>query len=203
MGKLAIEAVAGAVHALVNHDKVKADEIIKADKGINDLERQIDESIVQIVARRQPTATDLRYVMSISKAVVDIERIGDEAVKIAHVARTGVLMAGIDIASFAERVGMMSADALEAFADENLHNAFDVMQMDALLIDKEYADLIQLVGESSNVDTPQIMQTLLVIRSLERIGDHARNLAEFIIYTKSGTDVRHTDLNAIKAMIDG
>ncbi|MDO5051163.1 MAG: phosphate signaling complex protein PhoU [Moraxella equi] len=199
MGNLAIANVGKAITALSDGDKELAQTVIESDKTVNEYERVLDDNIVQLVARRQPTAVDLRYIMSMSKAVIDIERIGDEAVKIAKIALTGTPIHA-DVHTLAGSVRMMTLDALEAFDNHDSRFALDVMQMDEM-VDAEYGKLLGLLQDNDEVKPSVMMHTLWVLRALERVGDHARNVAELVIYTSSGTDIRHSEMSVVRDVV--
>lgn len=196
MGNLAILNVGKAIKALDEGDKILAQAVIESDKTINGYERTLDDKIVKLVAMRQPTAVDLRHIMSMSKAVTDLERIGDEAVKIARIALHATPIHA-DVRTLADNVRIMTLDALEAFARHDSGFAIDVIEMDQL-VDKEYGELLMTLQENDGMTVGDIMHTLWVLRALERVGDHARNVAELVIYTNSGTDIRHTQMSDMR-----
>lgn len=208
MGNTAVAQVAKAIHALTDADEVLAKEVINADHDINQMEINLDELILLLVAKRQPTAIDLRLIMAMSKGVVDLERIGDEAVKIAQMA-VQVVEEGNSPRGYSEvqhlsnQVRLMTHNALEAFAHQDVEQAFDVMRNDSV-INEEYQSatrsLMTYIMEDSR-HVSKVINILWVLRALERIGDHARNIAELIIYSSSGTDVRHTDFKKVEQAI--
>jgi phosphate transport system protein len=165
------------------------------------MERDIDEECVRILARRQPAASDLRLIISISKSVIDLERIGDEATKIAKRAidlcEEGQAPRGyVEIRHIGEQVRKMVQEALDAFARFDADLALSVAQYDKI-VDREYKSALRELATYMMEDPRSISRVLSVIwalRSLERIGDHARNIAELVIYLVRGTDVRHTGL---------
>ncbi|WP_131668580.1 phosphate signaling complex protein PhoU [Psychrobacter pygoscelis] len=200
MGDSVATQVAKAIHALTDADEVLAQEVISTDHDINNMEVELDEHILLLVAKRQPTANDLRLVMAISKGVVDLERIGDEAVKIAQMA-SQITSEGNAPRGYAEvqhlgnQVRLMVHNALDAFTHLNAEQAFEVMRNDGV-INREYQSAIRalmtyIMEDSRHVS--KVINIMWVLRALERIGDHARNVAELVIYSVSGTDVRHSD----------
>ncbi|STZ62750.1 Phosphate transport system protein phoU [Moraxella lacunata] len=199
MGNLAVSNVGKAIKALSDGDKELARAVIESDKTINDHERQLDDKVVKLVAMRQPTAVGLRYIMSMSKAVIDLERIGDEAVKIARIALYDTPIHA-NVHTLADNVRMMMLDALEAFNNHDSRFAFDVMQMDEL-VDSEYGELLAGLQDKDEIKSSEIMHTLWVLRALERVGDHARNVAELAIYTSSGTDIRHSEMSVVRDVV--
>lgn len=200
MGNMAISNIGKAMTALNDGNKELAMEVIESDRTINEYERELDDKVVKLVAMRQPTAVDLRYIMSMSKAVIDLERIGDEAVKIARIAMYDTQIHA-DVHTLAQNVRMMTLDALESFNSRDSRFAFDVMQMDEL-VDREYGELLAALQADEEVKPAEVMHTLWVLRALERVGDHARNVAELVIYTSSGTDVRHTAMDEVRGVLD-
>lgn len=207
MGRQAATQIAGSMQALIDGDVATADSIAQQDKTINELERQIDELVVLLVATRQPTANDLRLIMNISKGVIDLERIGDEAAKIARMTRhlssnNDVLQEQLlDYQALSEQVRMMVVDAMVAFANNDARLAFDVVQADEL-IDKQYQSCIALLRQANGINQADLMDLFWVLRAIERIGDHARNLAELVIYTGSGTNISHQNLAAVQHAVD-
>lgn len=200
MSEMASNQVANAVHALVDMDGELAKKIIDRDEEINDMERQLDDMIEKLVIKRQPTANDFRIVMSMSKGVVDLERIGDEAVKIAKMGKElseiGEAPLGYsEVQHLSNQVRLMIHNALDAFRNLDAEQAFEVMRSDSL-INREYNSASRALMTYIMEDTSQVkkvLNILWVLRSLERIGDHAKNIAELVIYVGSGQDVKHTD----------
>ncbi|MBV2131920.1 phosphate signaling complex protein PhoU [Pseudomonas sp. MAP12] len=201
MGGLVEKQVNDAVSALVTADSGLAAQVRSVDGQINQMERDIDEECVRILARRQPAASDLRLIISISKSVIDLERIGDEATKIAkraiELCESGEAPKGyVEIRHIGEQVRKMVQEALDAFARYDADLALSVAQYDKQ-VDREYKSALRELVTYMMEDPRSISRVLSVIwalRSLERIGDHARNIAELVIYLVRGTDVRHTGL---------
>ena len=201
MGGLVEKQVNDAVSALIDADSGLAQQVRDVDQQINQMERSIDEECVRILARRQPAASDLRLIISISKSVIDLERIGDEATKIAkraiELCESGEAPKGyVEIRHIGEQVRKMVQEALDAFARYDADLALSVAQYDKT-VDREYKSALRELVTYMMEDPRSISRVLSVIwalRSLERIGDHARNIAELVIYLVRGTDVRHTGL---------
>ena len=201
MGGLVEKQVNDAVNALIDADSGLAQQVRAVDAQINQMERSIDEECVRILARRQPAASDLRLIISISKSVIDLERIGDEATKIAkraiELCEDGEAPKGyVEIRHIGEQVRKMVQQALDAFARYDADLALAVAQYDKT-VDREYKSALRELVTYMMEDPRSISRVLSVIwalRSLERIGDHARNIAELVIYLVRGTDVRHTGL---------
>jgi len=206
MGGLVEKQVNDAVNALIEADSELAQQVRDVDQQTNTMERDIDEECVRILARRQPAASDLRLIISISKSVIDLERIGDEATKIAkraiELCEEGEAPRGyVEVRHIGEQVRKMVQQALDAFARFDADLALSVVQYDKT-IDREYKTALRELATYMMEDPRSISRVLSVIwalRSLERIGDHARNIAELVIYLVQGTDVRHTGLARMAA----
>lgn len=201
MGNMVIKSASDATHALTDSDGELAKQVIECDNEVNQLEMKIDELVLLIVAKRQPVANDLRLVMAISKGVVDLERVGDESVKIAKMASELVAQGNspkgyAEVQHLSNQVRLMMLDALTAFSQADPEMALKVMRSDAN-VNLEYQtatrSLMTYIMEDSK-HVGKVINILWVLRALERIGDHARNIAELVIYYSSGTDVRHNDL---------
>jgi phosphate transport system protein len=210
MGGLVEKQVNDAVTALVEADSGLAMQVRESDTQINQMERNIDEECVRILARRQPAASDLRLIISISKSVIDLERIGDEATKIAKRAillcEDGEAPRGyVEVRHIGDQVRKMVQEALDAFARFDADLALSVAQYDKI-IDREYKSALRELVTYMMEDPRSISRVLNVIwalRSLERIGDHARNIAELVIYLVRGTDVRHMGLKRMQEEVQG
>ena len=209
MGGLVEQQISGAIEALQKTDAAGAEKIILRDHKVNALEVTIDEACAQILARRQPAASDLRMVVAVIKTITDLERIGDEAEKIAKMA----LSLAEDDASFNSRyagihhlgdqVKRMVHDVLDAYARLDVDAALKVVRDDDEA-DKEYQDLIRMLITYMMEDPRSISEVLDVIwaaRALERIGDHAKNIGEYVIYLVKGKDIRHLDLDQVEKNI--
>jgi len=209
MGGLVEKQVGDALHALMTLDPEEADAIIKKDAEVNNLEVKIDEECTRVLAKRQPAASDLRLIVAIIKTVTDLERIGDEAEKIAKMA---VAITTEDssyspkkkhlksLNTLGKHVINMISLSLDAFARMDVNAAMDVARLE-LKIDDEYAALSrQLI--TYMIEDPRNISPILDItwsaRALERIGDHANNIAEYTIYLVQGKDVRHTSLEQME-----
>lgn len=210
MGGLVEKQVNDAVSALIEADSGLAQEVRELDERINHMERDIDEECVRILARRQPAASDLRLIISISKSVIDLERIGDEASKIAkraiQLCEEGESPRGyVEVRHLGDQVRKMVQQALDAFARFDAEQALAVAQYDKT-IDREYKtalrELVTYMMEDPR-SISRVLNVIWVLRSLERIGDHARNIAELVIYLVRGTDVRHLGLAQMAAEVQG
>lgn len=210
MGGLVEKQVNDAVIALIEADSGLAQQVRDVDDQTNQMERDIDEACLRILARRQPAASDLRLVISISKSVIDLERIGDEASKIARRAielcEEGSAPRGyVEVRHIGDQVRRMVRDALDAFARFDAELALSVAQHDKT-VDREYKTALRELATYMMEDPRSITRVLSVIwalRSLERIGDHARNIAELVIYLVRGTDVRHMGLKRMQEEVQG
>ncbi|UYP30364.1 phosphate signaling complex protein PhoU [Pseudomonas sp. Z8(2022)] len=210
MGGLVEKQVNDAVTALIEADSGLARQVREIDDQINQMERNIDEECVRILARRQPAASDLRLIISISKSVIDLERIGDESSKIAKrailLSEEGESPRGyVEIRHIGDQVRKMVQDALDAFARFDAELALAVAQHDKT-VDREYKtalrELVTYMMEDPR-SISRVLNVIWVLRSLERIGDHARNIAELVIYLVRGTDVRHIGLTRMREEVEG
>jgi phosphate transport system protein len=208
MGGLVESQVADAIHALMDTDAVLAKKVQETDSVVNDMETSIDFDLVQILARRQPAASDLRMVIAISKANTDLERMGNEAAKIAGLAISAI-EEGESPRGYTEtrhignQVRLMIREALDSFARLDVEKALQVLHADAE-VDREYQTATRALMTYMMEDPRHIsrmINVLWVLRSLERIGDHARNLAEQVIYMVKGADVRHTSMDEVERAV--
>ncbi len=205
MGGLVEKQVSDAIIALIEGNGKMAETVRENDHAINQMERAIDEECMRILARRQPAASDLRLVMSITKIVVDLERIGDEASKIAkralQLVEEGQSPRGyVECRHIGHHVRKMVQDALDAFARSDSELALAVAREDKM-VDQEYKtamrEMVTYMMEDPR-SISRVLSILWVLRSLERVGDHARNVAEQVIYLVKGTDVRHIGLKKME-----
>ena len=210
MGGLVEKQVSDAMHALLDADSALAVAVQANDHRINAMETRIDEELVRILARRQPAASDLRMIIAISKSLTDLERIGDEAAKIARYAQAlceeGESPRGyMETRHIGNQVRVMIHDTLDAFARLDVTQAFNVMQSDSE-IDLEYKTTTRALMTYMMEDPryiSRVLNVMWVLRSLERIGDHARNVAEQVIYLVKGADVRHVSYDVVKQKVEG
>ncbi len=201
LASLSKEALEKAMKALVNQDADLANEVINSDDALDDLTIDIDRSCVEVIARRQPLARDLRTITTIMKMVVDLERIGDLAVNIARV----VLAIGkepfikplIDLPRMAGHARKMLDMAIDAYLKRDVNKAYEVCKMDNFLDDLErqiMSELFFLMLEDPGRTLKQGVQLLFVARFLERVGDHTTNLAEKVIYMITGKLMRASEI---------
>jgi phosphate transport system protein len=209
MGGLVEEQLANALRVLVNDEVELARDVINADSAVNSLEVDIDEECTRIVARRQPAATDLRLVMTVSKTINDLERIGDEAKRVAKMSRKdmdGALRDDVrtDLEFMGSLVRDMLRQVLDAFARTDVDTAILVVKSDKK-VDKRYKKVIKKLIKQMGKDPDTIPGTLNIMwaaRSLERLADRCQNIAEHVIYMVLGMDVRHIRLDDILAEIE-
>ena len=206
MGGMVEQQVCRAVDALRNMDLAEAEAVSENDHYINGLEVAIDEECARILVRRQPAASDLRMVVAVIKTITDLERIGDEAQRIAKMATSIAEQDGvfhnryIGILHLSEHVIKMVHDALNAFARLDTDAAFDVVRNDERA-DIEYQSVMRQMLTYMMEDPRTISESLDIMqaaRSLERIGDHAMNIGEYLIYMVKGKDIRHISIEEVE-----
>lgn len=209
MGGLVEQQLRDSLYAIEKSDHDLAEQILRRDTKINALEVQIDEACVQIIAKRQPAASDLRLIIAIFKTISDLERIGDEAERIAKVALESFNKDQQEFLLSLENLGQlvltMLHGVLDAFARMDLDSAFEVHQMDAQA-DRQYEALTRQLMTYMMEDPrgiPKVMNVLWSARSLERIGDRCQNIAEYIIFFVKGKDVRHVSAESMEQTVKG
>ena len=206
MGGLVEQQIVNALKSLIEADTELAKEVMKNDALVNALEVLIDENCNQIIARRQPAAGDLRMVMTMVKTITDLERIGDEATKIA---RTAQRISDEDrmykprfteIKSMVKIVREMLRISLDAFARLDVSQTAEVARQDELVDEQFRVAMRQLIMYM--LEDPRTismsLEVLFVAKAIERIGDHAKNIAEYVVYMVKGKDVRHSSLEEIE-----
>jgi phosphate transport system protein len=206
MGGLVEAQILAAIEAFSTGDAALVAQVIENDKRVNGYEVAIDGACNHIVVKRQPAAGDLRLIMAISKIVTDLERIGDEAEKIARMARSIHEHSAHHAHRFpairhaAQIAVKMLRQALDAFARLDAVSAAEVLKEDSALDDEFRSVLRQLITHM--MEDPRTISTALemvwVAKAVERIGDHSKNVAEQVIYIVKGTDVRHTSFADIE-----
>jgi phosphate transport system protein len=211
MGAIAVDQLRRAVKSLKKENPAKAHEVISRDRLLNDLDVEIDEKIIQLLAKRAPVAGDLRQIITVGKVVTDLERTGDEARKIAglcihlhesdHQVPSDQILR--DIFSMAKFVGTMLKESMDAFSRLDVELAFSVLRMDEELEEQFDAMLRHLstfiMEDSRNVG--HFVDIVLGIRALERFGGHAKNIAGHVIFLATANDVRHLDADDIALLL--
>ena len=211
MGGMVESQVARSVYALTNFNSEIAADVLLIEERVNAAEVEIDRDLSTIIARRQPTARDLRLLIAISKTIANLERVGDEAARIARTVQrlvnTGVStrlrLPVKDLAYEAELAGAQLRKALDAFARLDVDKAVEVLKQDDM-IDQEFEGLMRKLITFMMEDPRTISSSIdlvFVAKAIERVGDHAKNLAEQIIYIVKGTDVRHNPVDAVEALV--
>jgi phosphate transport system protein len=198
MGGLAERAVHQAVHALLESEHSLAQRVLEEENAINELQMEIDERVTQLLALYQLMAADLRFVLAVSRINADLERIGDQAVNIAQSAqrilRHPRVKPYVDLPRMSELAEAMVRDSLDALVRKDVELAQSVLSRDNQvdqLRDQIFRALLTFMMGDSSVVFPAF-ELILVAKNLERVGDHATNIAEDVIYVVAGRDVRHT-----------
>ena len=198
MGGLVENQVANGVRCLVESDSELARKVVADDHLINRMEVEIDERCVQILARRQPAAGDLRLIVAVIKTITDLERIGDQAEKLGKI-QLELEQQEVSSSTFVklehlgELVGKILHSTLDAFARMNVEDAMAAIEMDVRVND-EYDGLMREMITHMMEDPRTIRSSLRIswcARALERIGDHAKNICEYVVFLVQGKDVRH------------
>lgn len=211
MGGMVESQVAQAVFALATFNADVAATVLKIEERVNAMEMEIDSDLSSIIARRQPTARDLRLLIAVSKTIANLERIGDEAARIARTVQR-LLSSGMssrlrlpvtDLSFEAELATKQLRKALDAFARLDVEAAVDVLRHDDQ-IDQEFDGLMRKLITYMMEDPRTISSAIdlvFVAKAIERVGDHAKNLAEQIIYIVKGTDVRHNPVDTVQDLV--
>jgi phosphate transport system protein len=206
MGALVEQQIVDSLDALVNANQKLAKSVIKKDHLVNALEVQVDEDCSHIIARRQPTAGDLRMVLMMIKTITDLERIGDEAAKIARYAvksnETDRLLTPrfVEIKSMAATARDMLHMSLDAFARSDATKVIEIARMDEEVDAQFQAAIRQLI--TFMLEDPRTisfsLEVLFIAKAVERIGDHAKNISEYVVYMVKGKDIRHTSMEEME-----
>ncbi|HVK93303.1 MAG TPA: phosphate signaling complex protein PhoU [Noviherbaspirillum sp.] len=202
MGGLVESQFADAIACFRSGDLSKAEQVIKADDNVNRLEVTLDDTCSHLIVKRQPAANDLRTVMATLKVITDLERVGDESTKIARTAKDLHQRGTVGVLNHYESIRVLAADtadflhdALDAFARLDEKQAAKLIAKDDV-IDHEFRSIMRTMITFMMEDPRTIsvaLDTLWVAKAIERIGDHAKNIAEYVIYIVEGKDIRHTD----------
>jgi phosphate transport system protein len=197
MGGLAEQAVDRACQAYIDRDLARCQLVLEGESQINLAEREIDEQAFDLLALQQPAAVDLRFILAVTKINSDLERVGDQAVNIAERVMDMVELPKvelpIDIPRMAAAVSAMVRRSLESFVEGKAELAQAVLEMDNVvdrMRDEAFITLVKTMNDRPDV-TRQALDALLIARNLERVADHATNIAEDVIFWVRGADVRH------------
>ena len=209
LGGMVESQINQAVYALLQFDPETADRVMETESRVNAMEIEIDRELSSIIARRQPTARDLRLLIAISKTTANLERVGDEANKIARMVKSIIesgsarALPSTELRIAADLAAGLLRKALDAFARLDTAAALSILKDDDL-IDKEFdgfvRKLVTYMMEDPRTISPSL-DLLFLAKAIERIGDHAKNIAEFIIYIVKGADVRHTSMQEIESAL--
>ena len=206
MGGMVESQVAQSLYALKHFSLETAEQVLKQEEKVNQLEVEIDRDLTGIIARRQPTARDLRLLIAVHKTIANLERAGDEAARIARVVQR-LVSNGVntrlpvsDLGFEAELAVAQLRKALDAFARLDTAKALEVLKQDNQ-IDQEFEGLLRKLITFMMEDPRTIsacIDLVFVAKAIERVGDHSKNLAEAIIYVVKGTDVRHASMSTVE-----
>jgi phosphate transport system protein len=210
MGGLVESQVKLAIDCFESGDLAEAERVVTADRRVNDLEIELDRAVNNVIARRQPTASDLRMIMGVSRTIPDLERIGDEATKIARATKwtqekqVSVRMPRVpDIRASADLAASMLRRSLDAFARLDVTAAAAIIRDDQGVDERFRAILRQLI--TFMMEDPRTISASIdmvwVAKAIERIGDHSKNIAEHVIFIAAGADVRHATPDEIARMV--
>ena len=209
MGGMVEQQLTDAITAMHNLDGELAQRVIDGDQKVNMMEVEIDEACVRIIAKRQPTAIDLRLVMAIIKTISELERIGDVAEKIS---RTALEKFGqqhmplfVSLESLGRHTVQMLHDVLDAFARMDLNEAIEIYREDKK-VDKEYEGIVRQLMTYMMEDPrtiPSVLTALFCARAIERIGDRCQNICEIIFYFVKGQDFRHVGGDRLDELLSG
>ena len=210
MGGLVESQVAQAVYALTHFNGEIASEVLRKEETVNAMEIEIDRDLSSIIARRQPTARDLRLLIAISKTTANLERAGDEAEKIARMVKainasgSARALPASELRVVSDLASALLRKSLDAFARLDASMALSILKEDDA-IDREFDGFVRKLITYMMEDPRTIsssLDLLFVAKAIERIGDHAKNIAEFTIYVVKGADVRHTPMEVIESVVN-
>lgn len=198
-----------AIYSLAQFDAEAADRVMETEHRVNAMEMEIDRELSSIIARRQPTARDLRLLIAISKTTANLERVGDEANKMARMVKS-IIESGAaralpsnELRVAGDLASGLLRKALDAFARLDVNAAVSILKDDDL-IDNEFDGFVRKLVTYMMEDPRTIsasLDLLFLAKAIERIGDHSKNIAEFIIYIVKGADVRHTSMEEIESAV--
>jgi phosphate transport system protein len=209
LGGLVESQIRQAMYSLLEFSSEVADQVIAAEPRVNMMEVEIDRELASIIGRRQPTAVDLRLLLAISKTTANLERVGDEAEKIARMVKSIIaqgshrVLPASELRVATELASGLLRKALDAFARLDAVTAVEILKEDGL-IDQEFDGFVRKLITYMMEDPRTIsssLDLLFIAKAVERIGDHAKNIAEFIIFIVKGADVRHTSMDFIESTV--
>ena len=209
LGGLVESQIRHAVYSLSQFNSEVADQVISTEAQVNSMEVEIDRDLSSIIARRQPTARDLRLLIAISKITANLERAGDESEKIARMVKSIITtgnarsLPSSELRIASDLASGLLRKALDAFARLDVTEAVSILKEDDL-IDAEFDGFVRKLVTYMMEDPRTIsasLDLLFVAKAIERIGDHAKNIAEFIIYVVKGADVRHIALADVESAV--
>ena len=209
LGGLVESQIRQAIYALSHFNLEAVEQVEQLEQRVNAMEVEIDHELTTLIARRQPTARDLRLLVAFSKATANLERMGDEATRMARMVRSIIesgaprSLPSMDLRVAADLASGLLRKALDAFARLDTRAALTILKEDDL-IDREFdgfmRKLITYMMEDARTISPSL-DLLFLAKAIERIGDHSKNIAELIIYLVEGKDVRHTALEDIESVV--
>jgi phosphate transport system protein len=209
MGGLVESQIRQAIYSLSQFNLEAAEQVSAIESRVNAAEIAIDHDLSSIIARRQPTARDLRLLIAVSKITANLERVGDEAEKIARMVRSIITggaprsLPSLELRVAADLASGLLRKALDAFARLDVNAALIILKEDDL-IDQEFGGfvrkLVTYMMEDPRTISPSL-DLLFLAKAIERIGDHAKNIAELIIYVVKGEDVRHSSMEKIESVV--
>jgi phosphate transport system protein len=205
MGGLVEQQMRQAVESMTEHDLDMAKQVLEIEQLVNAMEVHIDHELTSIIGRRQPTARDLRLLVAISRGIANLERAGDIARMVQRIIQSSSArsLPSKELHVAARLASDLLRKSLDAFARLDMRMALEIIKADDL-IDEEYdgflRKLVTYMMEDPRTITPSL-DLLFIAKSIERIGDHAKNLAECVIYIVSGLDARHTPVHDIESQL--
>jgi phosphate transport system protein len=209
MGGVVESQIRAAVYALSQFSAEVADQVLETESRVNLMEVEIDRELSTIIARRQPTARDLRLLIAISKTTANLERAGDEAERIARMVKSIIdsgearKLPASELRIAADLASGLLRKALDAFARLDANAAVSILKEDDL-IDREFGGFVRKLITYMMEDPRTIsasLNLLFIAKAIERVGDHSKNIAEFIIYVVKGADIRHISMEKIESIV--
>lgn len=207
MGGVVEQQLSDTITAIKENNLGLAEKVVVNDLNVNSMEIQIDEECLRIIAKRHPTASDLRLVMTIAKATTDIERMGDEIERIAKLTAKGNVPESVTLRTNLVAIGNLVLDmlrgTLNSFARLDLKAALNMYESDAE-IDAQYKELLSQTMKDMQQNTDDLerwLEVLWALRSFERVGDRCKNICEYVMYLTKGTDMRHSSIESLHSKI--